>query len=236
VKTRNRRLLINWNDSHHDLKQLIENNEHDGRELKNNNGWSYVTYFPKEVDADTILYDLNRLQLLAVDNSYHLPHEVIAQHNKVVVTAYPDGEVPLNPLLGLYRLMSSYANRFINHQRYPSHGFYGKLGGIYDRLEKGRVLAIYSANDEALLDIYESFEKLINEIPLKGVRFELRFSNGLSALPRMLYGFDDPGYRRSGATHYRITDPDLFAVLLNQAKCDYKSYLFDDPSPQAGAS
>jgi hypothetical protein len=228
MEKRARRLLINWNDAHHDLKQLIEDKEHHETEIENSNGWSYITFFPKAVAADAILYDVNRLQALALDNSYHLPYEVITQHNKVVVTAYPEGDAPMNPLLGLYRLMFSYVNRFIDPQRHPSHGFYGKLGGIYDRPEKGRVLAIYAANDEALLDIYESIEKLISETPLKGVRFDLRFSNGLSALPRMLHGFDDPAYRRSGAVHYRITNPELFAVLLDQARRDYKCYPFED--------
>jgi hypothetical protein len=228
MEKRNRRLLINWSDAHHDLKQLIEDKEHREVEIENNNGWSYITFFPKQVDANTILYDVNHLQALAVDNSYHLPYEVIAQHNKVVVTAYPDGEAPMNPLLGLSRLMFSYVNRFIDPRRHPAHGFYGKLGGIYDRPEKGRVLAIYAANDETLLNIYESLEKLISETSLQGVRFELRFSNGLSALPRMLYGFDDPACRRSGAVHYRITNPDLFTVLLNQARRDYECYPFDD--------
>ena len=148
------------------------------------------------------------------------------------MTAYSDGEEPLSPLFGLYELISSYAGRFLDSQQYPSHGFYGKLGGIYNRPEKGRVLAIYSANDESLLDIYDSLEKLFNETPLKGIRFELRFSNGLSALPRMLFGFDDSDYRHSGAKDYRITDPSLFTVLLNQAKLDYEKYHFDDTSFQ----
>ena len=228
--------MINWNDSHNDLKQHIENDDQYEISAGNNSGWSYITFFPKEVEVNTVLFDVNRLKELVVKNSYYLPYEVISQHNKVVVTAYPDGEESLSPLFGLYQLIFSYAGRFSDSQQYPSHGFYGKLGGIYNRPEKGRVLAIYSANDESLLDIYDSLEKLIKETPLKDIRFELRFSNGLSALPRMLSGFDDSDYRRSGAKHYKITDPDLFTVLLNQAKLDYENYHFDVTSLQVRVS
>jgi len=232
MKTDNRRLMINWNDSHNDLKQHIENDEPYEISAEDDRGWSYITFFPKDVDVHTVLFDVNRLQALAVKNSYYLPHEVISQHNKVVVTAYPDGEEHLSPLFGLYQMISSYADHFLDSQQYPSHGFYGKLGGIYNRPAKGRVIAIYSANDESLLDIYDSLEKLLTETSLKGIRFELRFSNGLSALPRMLFGFDDSDYRHSGAKDYRITDPSLFTVLLNQAKLDYEKYHFDDTSFQ----
>ncbi len=229
MKAGKRRLLINWSDTHYDLKRSIENNEpYDyDREIENNKGWSYMTFFSKETQANKILFDIDRLMEMAKDNNYYLPREVIVQHNKVVVTAYPDGESPASPLLGLYLLVSSYMNRYSNTHKYPSHGFYGKFGGIYERPEKGRVLAIYTGNDDALLHIYESIEKLIPEAPLKGVRFDLHFSNGLSAIPRMLHGFDDPDYSLSGARHYKITDPHQFTVLLNQAKYDYTRYPFD---------
>jgi hypothetical protein len=208
--------------------QLIDSKDQHDSPIGNNSGWSYITFFPKDIEANEVLYDVNRLQSLVVESNYHLPNEVISQHNKVVVTAFPEGDEPLSPLLGLYRLMSLYVRRFVDSQKHPSHGFYGKLGGVYNRAEKGRVLAIYTVNDEALLDIYDSLEKLINEISLQGIRFEIRFSNGLSALPRMLQGFDNQDYRRSGAKHYKITDPNLFTVLLNQAKNDYEKYPFDD--------
>lgn len=230
MKAKKRRLLINWNKAHHDLKQLIDDNERYDSPIGNESGWSYVTFFPKDVDAHKVLFDVNRLQSLVIESNYHLTAEVISQHNKVVVTAFPDGEEPVSPLLGLYRLMSLYVRHFADSQKHPSHGFYGKLGGVYNRPEKGRVLAIYAVNDEALLHIYESLEKMIKEVSLQGIRFEIRFSNGLSALPRMLQGFDNPDYRRSGARHYRITDPNLFTVLLNQAKNDYEKYPFDDSS------
>ncbi len=226
MKAGKRRLLINWSDTHYDLKRLIENNEPYDKEIESNKGWSYVTFLSKEIQANRILFDIDRLLEMAKDNNYYLPREVVVQHNKVVVTAYPDGESPASPLLGLYLLVSSYMDRYNDVRKYPSHGFYGKFGGIYERPEKGRVLAIYTGNDDALLYIYESIEKLIPEVPLKGVRFDLHFSNGLSAIPRMLHGFDDPDYRRSGARHYKITDPNQFAVLLNQARHDYGMYPF----------
>jgi hypothetical protein len=50
----------------------------------------------------------------------------------------------------------------------------------------------------------------------------------LSALPRMLCGFDDPAYRRSGARHYKIADPALFSAVLNQARLGYNSHPFDE--------
>lgn len=230
MKAKKRRLLINWNSAHHDLKQMVDAGDKFDEPIGNDSGWSYVTFFPRDVEAGKILYDVNRLQALVVASDYHLPYEVISQHNKVVVTAFPEGDEPPSPLLGLYRLMSAYVRLFTDAHKHPSHGFYGKLGGVYNRPEKGRVLAIYAVNDEALLEIYASLEKLIKEFSLPGIRFEIRFSNGLSALPRMLHGFNDPDYRRSGARHYRITDPNNFTVLLNQAKNDYEKYPFDDPS------
>jgi hypothetical protein len=234
MKTGKRRLLINWSETHDGMRRLIENNELYGGTTENNKGWSYVTFLHEEVHANNILYDVNRLFELAKDNSYYLPREVVVQHNKVVVIAYPDGESPASPLIGLYHLLSSYVIRFSDARKYPCHGFYGKLGGIYERPEKGRVLAIYSENDDALLDIHESIERLTTEAPLQGIRFDMRFSNGLSAIPRMLHGFDDPDYRRSGARHYKITDPDLFTVLLNQARHDYDRYPFDEAGSCTG--
>ncbi len=227
MKADKRRLLINWSDTHYDLKRLIENNEPYDKKIENNKGWSYVTFLSKKIQANKIPFDIDRLLGMAKDNNYYLPRELVVQHNKVVVTAYPDdGESPASPLLGLYLLVSFYMDRYRDVRKYPSHGFYGKFGGIYERPEKGRVLAIYTGNDDALLYIYESIEKLIPEVPLKRVRFDLHVSNGLSAIPRMLHGFDDPDYSRSGAGHYKITDPNQCAVLLNQARHDYGRYPF----------
>ncbi len=106
--------MINWNDSHNDLKQHIENDDQYEISAGNDSGWSYITFFPKEVDVNTVLFDVNRLKELVVKNSYYLPYEVISQHNKVVVTAYPDGEESLSPLFGLYQLIFSYAGRFLS--------------------------------------------------------------------------------------------------------------------------
>ena len=222
-----RKLLFNWCDAHGDLEQLIEhNNLHEGVEIGNGSGWTYLTFFPGEIEVKDMLYDIDHIQKLAKGNGYYLPCEVVLQHNKVVLTAYPEGATPGSPLAGLSLLLLSFAARFDDTKRYPSHGFYGKFGGIYERPEKGRALAIYSRNDDYLLDIYGSLEELISEIHVNGIRFDLRFSNGLSAIPRMLHGFDDPEYRRSGVKHYRISDPSGFAVLLEQAKHDYDRYRF----------
>jgi hypothetical protein len=223
-----RRLLFNWWAAHDDLKQSIENsNPGDDLEIGNEKGWTYLTFFPKGSRNKDVLYDIDQILKLAQDNNYYLPHDVVMQHNKVVLTVFQEDANPVSPLAGIYPLVASFAARFDDAQRYPSHGFYGKFGGIYERPEKGRVLAVYSRNDDALLVIYESLEKLISEIRVKGFRFDLGFSNGLSAIPRMLHGFNDPEYRDSGAKHYRITDPARFAILLDQARKDYEMYPFD---------
>ena len=225
MKTGKRTLLLHWCDAHTHLKQLIENDMlESGMEIGNERGWTYVTFFPQGTDVKDMLYDVDHVQRLARKNGYCLPREIVVQHNKVVLTAYPEESAPVSPVLGLYYALMSFATRFDNVKRYPSHEFYGKFGGIYERHEKGRVLAVYTRSDDALLDIYESLEKIVSEIPVKGLRFDLRFSNGLSAIPRMLHGFDDPQYRRSGARHCRISDPAQFAVLLDQARQDYDRY------------
>jgi hypothetical protein len=228
-----RRLLLNWCTAHSELKRLIESGSPDDPiEIVNSKGWTYLTFFPKGTQERDILYDIDQIRILARNNHYHLSREIIMQHNKIVLTAYPESAPPSSLLPELYSLVASFSLRFSDTQRYPSHGFYGKFGGIYERPEKGRVLAVYSQNDDALLAIYESLEMLVSEIHAKGLRFDLRFSNGLSALPRMLHGFDDPDYSRSGAKDYKITDSARFAILLEQAKQDYGKYLFDHPAIQ----
>jgi hypothetical protein len=224
-----RKLVLNWCPAHDDLKRSVEDcHLSDGFELGNGRGWTYLTFFPKGTNAGEVLYDIDRLRTLAQENHFYLPHEVIAQHNKVVLTAYSECEPPVSPLLGIFSRVAMFASLFADTHCYPFHGIYGKFGGIYERAEKGRVLAIYSRDSDALLTIYESLEKLISEIRVEGFRFELDFSNGLSAIPRMLDGFNDPEYRHAGAKYYRIADPDRFATLLDQARKDYEMYRFDE--------
>jgi hypothetical protein len=225
MKTGKRTLLFNWCAAHAHLKQLIENDMLKSEvEIGNERGWTYVTFFPQGTDVKDMLYDVDHVQRLARENGYYLPREIVMQHNKVVLTAYPEESAPVSPVLGLYYVLMSFASRFDNVKKYPTHGFYGKFGGIYERHEKGRVLAVYTRNEDALLDIYESLEKIVSETSVEGFWFDLRLSNGLSAIPRMLHGFDDPEYRRSGARHCRISDPAQFAVLLDQARQDYDRY------------
>ena len=228
METGKRMLLLNWCNAHGELKRLVESG-HPDEEIKigNGRGWTYVTFFPKGTREQEMLYDIGQILRLAQDNSYYLPRDVVTQHNKIVLTAYPEGTRPASLLAELYFIVASFAVKFDDAMRYPAHGFYGKFGGIYERPEKGRVLALYSRNDDALLEIYESLEKFISEIPVKGFSLDLRFSNGLSALPRMLHGFDDPEYRRSGTKDYRITDPARFKILLEQAQQDHDMYLFE---------
>jgi hypothetical protein len=228
----NRRLVLNWSPAHDDLKRSAEEGlDPEAAAPGNGRGWTYLTFYPRGTNAGEVLFDIDRLGELARENHYHLPQEVVAQHNKVVLTAYAEGDPPLSPLWGLFSRVTAFADRFSDPHRYPSHGVYGKFGGIYERPEKGRVLAIYSRNAEALLTIYESIEKLLSETRLEGFRFELDFSNGLSAIPRMLEGFDNPDYRQAGALHYRIADPARFMALLEQAREDYRMYRFEEPPP-----
>ena len=154
-----------------------------------------------------------------------IPGEVVLQHNKVVITASSPGG-PSASLLGLTMFLEAYAKRFADQDKFPDHGFYGKLGGFYDRAEKGRVLAIYGRGDDALLAVYEGIEAVMADLHVRGVRFDVRLSNGLSAIPRLLQGFDDPELRKAGVTHYRIVDPNGFSVLLDQARADHPKYLF----------
>jgi len=228
METGKRMLLLNWCNAHGELKRLVESGHPDEEiEIGNGRGWTYVTFFPKGTREQEMLYDIGQILRLAQDNSYYLPRDVVTQHNKIVLTAYPEGTRPASLLAELYFIVASFAVKFDDAMRYPLHGFYGKFGGIYERPEKGRVLALYSRNDDALLEIYESLEKFISEIPVKGFSLDLRFSNGLSALPRMLHGFDDPEYRCSGTKDYRITDPARFKILLEQAQQDHDMYLFE---------
>ncbi len=225
-----RKLVLNWCPAHEDLKRSVEECDRatDGCELKNDRGWTYLTFFPRGTNPQDVLFDVDALRKLARENHYYLPREVIAQHNKVVLTAYSQSDPPISPVVGIFARLAMFSTLFEDARRYPTHGIYGKFGGVYERPEKGRVLAIYSRNEDALLTIYESLEKLVAEVPVEGFRFVLGFSNGLSAIPRMLQGFDDPEYRHSGASHYRIADPGRFAQLLDQAMMDYQQYRFDE--------
>lgn len=224
-----RRLILNWCPAHDGLKRSIEDCLGDGAcELDNERGWTYLTFFPKGTNAREVLYDVEELRSVARANHYHLPYEVVAQHNKVVMTAYSEGDPPISPLPAIFAQVAMFCHRFADTLRYPAHGFYGKFGGIYERPEKGRVLALYSRSDEALLSVYESLERILSEIRVEGFRFELGFSNGLSAVPRMLEGFSDLRHRHSGNRYYRIADPARFALLLDQADRDYRMYPFDE--------
>jgi hypothetical protein len=222
-----RRLLLNWCAAHQGLKQWVEEGCPDGgATLDNRKGWTYLTFFSPGTQGREILYDIDRIDREARGNGYYLPREVVAQHNKVVLTALPTDASPASPLPRLYSLVAALADRYADPGRYPRLAFYGKFGGIYDRPEKGRALALYSRDDEALLEIHDALNERLASVPAEGVRFHLRLTNGLSAIPRMLAGFDDPAYRNAGVTSYRIQDPSRFALFLAQARQDYQRYPF----------
>ncbi len=225
-----RELIINWNGAHENVKRAVEKDvrhPHEVAELEPKKGWSYVTFFRPGTPSEAVLYDVDKLRMTATTNGFFLPREVISQHNKVVVTACSATANSSAQVFGLYKFLEAYGAKYRDMTRYPHHGFYGKFGGFYDRHEKGRVLAMYATNDDSLLEIISSIEQLLPTLKVKGVTFEYRLTNGLSAIPRMLHGFDDPSYRESGAEVYRICDPTQFSVLLEQARNDYSNYLFD---------
>ncbi len=230
MKQEKRRLLFNWCSAHDELKQSVENGGNPGEdsEIGNHRGWTYFTFLSGDAREQQMIFDVSHILRLAQDNSYHLPEEVVAEHNKIVLTASPENGHRVSLLPQLYEILASYATQFDDATRYPSHGLYGKFGGIYTRPEKGRVLALYSSNDEALLEIFEALEKLVAQVRPDGFTLGLHLSNGLSVLPRMLHGYDDPKYRRSGVKDYRIIDPARFEVLLEQAQRDHHMYLFNE--------
>ena len=131
---RKRKLLLNWCSAHTGLKQWIENSQPgDGGKIGNGTGWTYITFFPEGTKNNDVLYNIDEILNLAQENNYYLPHEVVVQHNKIVLTVYQEGTPLASPLVGLYPLVASFASRFVDAQRYPDHGFYGKFGGIYER-------------------------------------------------------------------------------------------------------
>jgi len=223
-----RRLILNWNESHDGVREAVEAKVESPWDLPDTGkGWTYVTFCPPGTDPHGVLFDIDQLEELAKNNGYHLSADVVAQHNKLVVTAVADS--PSAQLFGLFRLLDAYARLYADTHKHPDHTFYGKLGGQYDRSEKGRVLAIYARGDEALLGISEAMEELARTVQIPGVQFTTRLANGLSAMPRMLHGFDDPTYRGSGVNIFKITDPNRFEVLLDQARADYPNYPFTPP-------
>jgi len=224
-----RRLILNWSEAHKGVREVIEAEvEHPFDLPETGKGWTYLTFCPPGTDPAGLLFRIDRLHELAKDNGYHLPGDIVAKHNKVVVTAA--AESPSAQLFGLARLLLAFARQCADTSKHPNHTLYGKLGGLYDRSEKGRVLAVYAQNDDALLAILETLEALVEKVRIPGVSFSIRLANGLSVLPRMLHGFDDPTYRKSGVDIYRITDPARFEVLLEQARDDYPNYLFNSPA------
>jgi hypothetical protein len=223
-----RDLVINWAKCHEALKLALNNGVKSPFEVMDTDkGWSYVTFFQPGTTPSRVLFNIDNLEDTAQSNGFFLPWEVVATHNKVVVTAVSELPSPSAQLFGLHRVMEAYAALYANPSKHPQHSFYGKLGGCYDRPEKGRVLVIYSTGDDALLQIEESLQGLLPKLGVRGVEFSIRLANGLSDIPRMLQGFDDPLYRSSGTNMYRITDPAKFSVLLNQARHDYAHYLFE---------
>ncbi len=225
-----RGLLVNWHEEHLAVRDALEAKEHDPATTGDTGrGWSYVTFFTPGTPHRSVLFDIDKLEELARSSGFYLPAEVIGQHNKIVLSALSADPNPSRQLFGLGSLLQNYAKTFDEKRKYPHHGFYGKMGGFFERPEKGRVLVIYATSDEALLEIEASLQQLLPNLKIPGVTFSLHLSNGLSDIPRMLDGFNDPDYRRTGATHYRITDPGRFETLLTQARSDYHRYLFQRP-------
>ena len=109
METGKRMLLLNWCNAHGELKRLVESG-HPDEEIKigNGRGWTYVTFFPKGTREQEMLYDIGQILRLAQDNSYYLPRDVVTQHNKIVLTAYPEGTRPASLLAELYFIVASF--------------------------------------------------------------------------------------------------------------------------------
>ena len=225
-----RGLLVNWHEEHLAVKDALAAKETDPAAVADTGkGWSYVTFFTPGTPHTSVLFDIDRLEELARASGFYLPAEVVGQHNKIVLSATSADASPSRQLFALGRLLEAYARKFGAKSKFPQYGFYGKMGGFFDRPEKGRVLVMYATSDAALLEIEASLPELMAKHCVPGVTFSLHLSNGLSDIPRMLDGFDNPEYRRTGATHYRITDPGRFETLLTEARNDYHRYLFHRP-------
>ncbi len=226
-----RELIINWSEVHDSVRRELDKPKPDALDVGDSGkGWSYVTFFRPGTHRENVLFDVNGLEQTAQKNGYFLPWDIISQHNKLVINAFSNvGNGPSVALLALVKLLEEYAKKFNHPLNFPHHGFYGKLGGIFERPEKGRVMALYATSDDDLLLIEESLQEVVKSMKLKWASFDLHLSNGLSDIPRMLDGYDDPEYRETGATHFRITDPARFQSLLDQARRDYGHYLFTSP-------
>ena len=224
--------IINWHIGHETIKPLIDagTKVKDPHELSEvGAGWTYVTFFPLGTTPDKVLFDLSKLESTAEELGYFLPDDVVAEHNKIVITAKSVVQSPAHQLYGLLRLIEEFGRRFTDPDKHPRLGYYGKVGGIYERPEKGRVLVLYAEGDEALLEIEMAFQELISDFKVRGVEFSVRLGNGLSDLPRLLKGYGEPEYRQAGVHHFKITDPNRFETLVHQARVDYSNYLFEKP-------
>lgn len=226
-----RKIIINWSESHSRLKEATENDVVEpGMVGATEKGWSYVTFCTSGCKPETVLYNIDKIKSIARDNGFYLPGDVVRQHNKVLVIAHSADHEPSHQLFGLWKFMMEFERRFNSTDDFPLHSFFGKFGGNFDRSEKGRVLALYSnGGDDALMAIYESCEHLAAQMRVPGVSFEVGVSAGLSAIPRLLAGFDDPEYRATGADYYRINNPSEFEELLQTAKDDFPKYIFSRP-------
>ncbi len=86
---------------------------------------------------------------------------------------------------------------------------------------------MYGEGDEALLEIFASAEGILPKCSVPGIEMAVSLTNGLSELPRLLTGFDDPEYRESGADLMKIRDVERFGEVLDEARQDYDKYIFD---------
>lgn len=223
-----RETIINWCEEHLALKDDMEAGVREAYDFADvGKGWSYITHFELGTKPDSVLFNIEELEQVAESNGFFIPSTLISEHNKIVVCATDAVGNPSYQLYGLFKVLEEYSKRYKDPKKFPQHCFYGKIGGVFDRSEKGKVMVLYSRNDDYLLEIEASLRDIVDKIKVKGVIFDIRFSNGLSELPRMLHGFDDPTYKNTGVEHYRITDPNKFNVLLQQARQDYCKYLFD---------
>ncbi len=225
-----RELIVNWNATHAPVKEALDRNEkHPFALLDTDKGWSHITFYRPGTPSEDVLFDIDRLEHIAKDSAFYLPGDVLSQHNKIVITATSEPGNHSAQIYGLGRFLAAYAKQYRNTKKYPDLGFYGKVGGIYDRPEKGRALIIYATSDEGLLKVLEAMEAILPTVRTKGVTLGHHLANGLSDIPRLLEGLGDSSYRRSGAELFRISDLKHFTMVLRQVRRDHSKYLFVQP-------
>ena len=88
VKAKRRELIVNWGEEHFGLRADLEEEITDPLDLREvGPGWTYVTHFALGTHPGDVLFNLSDLEQEASDSGFFIPGELVAEHNKIVVTA-----------------------------------------------------------------------------------------------------------------------------------------------------